>query len=232
MPALLSIRNLTKTYQSGNNQLTVLRQVSANFNAGSTNAIVGPSGSGKTTFLGLSAGLDNPTSGDVIFDGRRLSEMTEDQRATLRSANIGFVFQNFQLISTLTSLENIMTPLELRGERNAGEKASNLLEQVGLTDRSHHYPMQLSGGEKQRVALARAFINHPKILFADEPTGNLDSETSQRIEKLLFSMNEQYGTTLIMATHDLELANRTRRIIRMKGGRIESDLPTISSKTA
>ncbi len=223
MAAVLSVDNLTKSYRSGDRTLTVLKDITIAVAAGSTCAIVGPSGSGKTTLLGLCAGLDVPTAGDVVLDGVALRSLNEDERARVRNATIGFVFQNFQLMPTLTALENVMVPLELRGERNAHFRARELLQSVGLGDRVGHYPIQLSGGEQQRVALARAFINQPKVLFADEPTGNLDAETSERIDGLLFELNRAHDTTLVMATHDLDLAARTDRIIKLRGGVVVSD---------
>lgn len=220
---MLQIENLTKTYTSGNRSLTVLKNVSFSVEDSSTVAIVGPSGSGKSTLLGLCAGLDQPTSGQVVLEGINLSVMSEDQRAEVRNRNIGFVFQNFQLLPTLTAIENVMVPAELRGQRGAYDRAYTLLEKTGLVDRIHHYPSQLSGGEQQRVALARAFINKPKILFADEPTGNLDDDTSSGITDLLFSLNRDSGTTLILVTHDLELAGLTERILRLRSGEVISD---------
>lgn len=220
---ILKAENLTKKYHSGDRELTVLEEVSFSIEAGTTCAIVGPSGSGKTTLLGLCAGLDRSTSGSVTLNGINLNDLSEDERALVRNQYVGFVFQNFQLIPTLTALENVMVPIELRGEKNVRTEAIELLENVGLGDRLEHYPVQLSGGEQQRVALARAFINRPKILFADEPTGNLDTETSEKIDRLLFDLNEAAGTTLVLVTHNLELAGMTRRIIRLKGGRIDSD---------
>lgn len=189
-------------------------------------AIVGPSGSGKTTLLGLCAGLDRPGEGEVELNGIILNNLSEDQRAQVRNLYVGFIFQNFQLMPTLTALENVMVPLELRGEKNIKARAMELLDKVGLAGRSHHYPLQLSGGEQQRVSLARAFSNSPRILFADEPTGNLDAETSENVVKLLFDLNKEAGTTLILVTHDQELANKTQRIVRIKGGRIASDEAT------
>ena len=186
-------------------------------------SIVGPSGSGKTTLLGLCAGLDRSTSGIVELNHIRLDTLNEDQRARVRNQHVGFIFQNFQLLPTLTALENVMVPLELRGEKNIRPLAMELLDKVGLADRGHHYPSQLSGGEQQRVSLARAFSNSPKILFADEPTGNLDAETSEKVVKLLFDLNKESGTTLILVTHDMELASKTQRIIRIKGGSIIAD---------
>lgn len=223
MKNILSIQNLSKIYKSGERDLTVLNDISVDINEGTACSIVGPSGSGKTTFLGLCAGLDLTSSGSVTLDGVRLDRLSEDERARVRNELTGFVFQNFQLMPTLTAVENVMVPLELRGEKNVRTRALELLENVGLADRALHYPVQLSGGEQQRVAFARAFINQPKILFADEPTGNLDSETSDKIENLLFDLNTAHGTTLVMATHDMDLANRTDRIIKFKGGRLVSD---------
>jgi len=220
---ILKAENLTKKYHSGDRELTVLEDVSFSIEAGTTCAIVGPSGSGKTTLLGLCAGLDRSTSGLVMLNGINLNDLSEDERALVRNQYVGFVFQNFQLIPTLTALENVMVPIELRGEQDVRKEAIELLENVGLGDRLEHYPVQLSGGEQQRVALARAFINRPQILFADEPTGNLDTDTSEKIDRLLFDLNEAAGTTLILVTHNLELAGMTQRIIRLKGGRIDSD---------
>ncbi|MFQ5750534.1 MAG: ABC transporter ATP-binding protein [bacterium] len=223
MNPILSVQNLSKTYISGEAKLTVLHHVSLTIDEGTTCAIVGPSGSGKTTLLGLCAGLDLPSTGKVVLDGIKLDDLNEDERARLRNETVGFVFQNFQLIPTLTALENVMVPLELRGEHHVKKRAIELLHRVGLGDRLKHYPVQLSGGEQQRVSLARAFINRPKILFADEPTGNLDAETSATIEDLLFELNQANGTTLITATHNLDLAQRTQRIIKLKGGAMISD---------
>ena len=221
--SVLSVEQLTKTYKSGERTLTVVKEISFSIAEGSTCSIVGPSGSGKTTLLGLCAGLDRPSSGTVKLNGIELNSLSEDGLADIRNQHVGFVFQTFQLIPTLTALENVMVPLELRGETQTGSRAVDLLRQVGLEDRLHHYPAQLSGGEQQRVALARAFINHPKILFADEPTGNLDAETSQRIVHLLFELNEAFGTTLIVVTHDHDLAGRTQRILKLRGGAVVSD---------
>ncbi len=223
MATILKVTDLTKTYQSGGQPLTVLHGINFAIEAGSTAAIVGPSGSGKTTLLGLCAGLDRSTSGSVELNGIALDTLTEDQRAQVRNKYVGFIFQNFQLLPTLTALENVMVPLELRGEKNIKPRALDLLDKVGLAARGHHYPAQLSGGEQQRVSLARAFSNQPKILFADEPTGNLDAETSEKVVKLLFDLNREAGTTLILVTHDLELASKTQRIIRVKGGYVVED---------
>ncbi|MFB3142739.1 MAG: ABC transporter ATP-binding protein [Acidobacteriota bacterium] len=221
--SVLRAEHLTKTYRSGERTLTVLRDVSFTVPEGSRCAIVGPSGSGKTTLLGLCAGLDRPTSGSVALNGVALNDLNEDELAQIRNQHVGFVFQTFQLIPTLTALENVVVPLELRGESGVKRQATELLNQVGLGDRLDHYPAQLSGGEQQRVSLARAFINQPKILFADEPTGNLDGETAEKVSDLLFELNEAAGTTLVLVTHNLELAQRTQRIITLKAGSIGSD---------
>lgn len=225
MNSILTAQNLTRKFESGDKILTVVNNINFNINEGISCAIVGPSGSGKTTLLGLAAGLDRPTSGNIILNGIELKSLTEDERAGVRNKYVGFVFQAFQLVPTLTALENVMVPLELRGEATSKveKRALKLLDEVGLSDRSHHYPTQLSGGEQQRVAVARAFTNQPKILFADEPTGNLDSETGLRIENLIFDLNKKEGTTLILVTHDLELAEKCDRIIRIKNGQIDSD---------
>ncbi len=220
---ILSIKNLGKTYESAGKTLSVLNDINFSIEKGSAVSIVGPSGSGKTTLLGLCAGLDKASSGVVELNGIHLQSLNEDQRAKVRNQYVGFIFQNFQLLPTLTALENVMVPLELRGEKNIKAKSMELLDKVGLADRGHHYPTQLSGGEQQRVSLARAFSNMPQILFADEPTGNLDAETGEKVEKLIFDLNRDAGTTLILVTHDLELATKTQRIIRLKGGSIISD---------
>lgn len=221
-PTILKVEQLTKIYPSGMNQLAVLSDVSFSLGSGSSAAIIGPSGSGKTTLLGLCAGLDRPTSGRVLLDGVDLGSLDEDARARVRRESIGFVFQNFQLMSTLTALENVMVPAELRGDTGVSRRASELLGRVGLGDRLNHFPVQLSGGEQQRVALARAFINQPKLLFADEPTGNLDAETAAIIVDLVFALNREAGTTLVLVTHDPELAARTGQVIRLRGGRVDS----------
>ncbi|MBB5394963.1 ABC transporter ATP-binding protein [Mucilaginibacter sp. AK015] len=223
MENILNISNLNKTYKSAGRQLTILDDINFSINAGSTNAIVGPSGSGKTTLLGLCAGLDSASAGTVELNGINLGSLSEDRRAQVRNQYVGFIFQNFQLLPTLTALENVMVPLELRGEKNIKARALDLLDKVGLADRGHHYPAQLSGGEQQRVSLARAFSNSPKILFADEPTGNLDAETSEKVVKLIFDLNREAGTTLVLVTHDLELAAKTQRIIKIKGGKLVAD---------
>jgi putative ABC transport system ATP-binding protein len=217
---MLEVRGLTKSYRSGNDTLTVVKEISFSLAAGASCAIVGPSGSGKTTLIGLCAGLDLPSSGEVLLDGVSLGSLDEDGRARVRNDIVGFVFQTFQLLPTLTALENVMVPLELRGGNHARDQAVDLLKRVGLGERLTHYPAQLSGGEQQRVALARAFINRPKILFADEPTGNLDSETGNLVIQNLFALNAEAGTTLVLVTHDLELAKRAQRIIRLKGGAV------------
>ncbi|MFN9783651.1 MAG: ABC transporter ATP-binding protein [Sphingobacteriales bacterium] len=217
---ILQTENLSKSYTSAGKQLTVLDHVNMQVEAGSTMAIVGPSGSGKTTLLGLCAGLDSATSGSVLLNGIRLETLSEDKRAEVRNQYVGFIFQNFQLLPTLTALENVMVPMELRKQTNVRAKAMELLDRVGLKDRAHHYPVQLSGGEQQRISLARAFANTPKILFADEPTGNLDAETAERVEQLLFTLNREAGTTLIIVTHNNELAAKTNHIVRIKGGKL------------
>lgn len=221
--SILALQQVSKTYQSGSRKLTVLDQVTFSILAGETIAIVGPSGSGKTTLLGLCAGLDSSSTGSVVLNGEALERLNEDQRAAVRSRDVGFIFQNFQLLPTLTALENVMVPLELKKKNNAKEKAMELLDKVGLKDRATHYPTQLSGGEQQRVSIARAFANAPKILFADEPTGNLDTETGTMIENLIFDLNKEQGTTLVLVTHDLELAAKTQRIIHIKGGKIQEE---------
>ncbi|WP_108423374.1 ABC transporter ATP-binding protein [Flagellimonas amoyensis] len=222
MSKILKVENLNKTYRSGNQDLTVLKEVSFEIAEGETFAIVGPSGSGKTTLLGLCAGLDVSQAGNIWLCGQNLTSMNEDERALLRNRHVGFVFQDFQLLPTLTALENVVVPLELQGAgRAALERGKELLEKVGLGDRLHHYPSQLSGGEQQRVALARAFSNRPSILFADEPTGNLDGETGAKIEQLLFELNQELGTALVIVTHDLELAQKTNRSLRLRSGSME-----------
>ncbi len=220
MAKILSVQNLKKSYQSGSRQLTVLEDISFGIEEKETFAIVGPSGSGKTTLLGLCAGLDQPDSGKIELCGTIINDLNEDQRALLRNRKVGFVFQDFQLIPTLTALENVAVPLELRGDKKASAAGKELLEKVGLGDRFDHYPSQLSGGEQQRVALARAFSTKPDILFADEPTGNLDEETGKKVVELLIELNKESGTTLVIVTHDMELARKTQRILRLKGGRI------------
>jgi putative ABC transport system ATP-binding protein len=219
---MLRCASLTKTYLSGGRRLTVLKDISFTVEPGAFVAILGPSGSGKTTLLGLLAGLDRPTAGTVHLDGEELGALDEDRRARLRAEKVGFVFQSFQLIPTLTARENVQVPLELRGEASA-DRATELLGRVGLGDRGHHYPAQLSGGEQQRVALARAFSTRPKVLLADEPTGNLDAGTGATIIDLMTELNRDLGTTLVLVTHDLDLAARARRTIRLSDGAIVAD---------
>jgi putative ABC transport system ATP-binding protein len=220
---MLHCHSLSRTYRSGGRDLTVLKDISFSVPRGEFLAILGPSGSGKTTLLGLLAGLDQPSTGAVHLEGQELGALTEDQRARLRAEKIGFVFQSFQLIPTLTAQENVQVPLELRGEADAASRARALLARVGLQGREHHYPVQLSGGEQQRVALARGFSIEPKVLFADEPTGNLDAGTGATIIELMVRLNQDFGTTLVLVTHDLDLASRAHRTIRLADGRIVSD---------
>jgi putative ABC transport system ATP-binding protein len=225
---MIIAKGLEQTYMSGGQPLTVLKDIDLEIEAGDAVAIVGPSGSGKTTLLGLLAGLDLPSSGHVVLDGDNLSQLSEDERATLRAEKVGFVFQSFQLIPTLTALENVLVPIELQ-ENGAADladaegRAADLLQRVGLGDRTHHYPAQLSGGEQQRVGLARAFANRPKVLMADEPTGNLDADTGGTVIDLMVKLNREEGTTLLLVTHDTELASRAHRIVRLSGGRVISD---------
>ncbi|RZK39803.1 MAG: ABC transporter ATP-binding protein [Pedobacter sp.] len=223
METILEIKQVSKIYNSADHTLTVLDQIDLSVEKGEIVAITGPSGSGKTTLLGLCAGLDGASKGSVVLNGIALEGLNEDQRASVRNQYVGFIFQNFQLLPTLTALENVMVPLELKGDKNSKAIAMDLLEKVGLASRVNHYPIQLSGGEQQRVSLARAFSNQPAILFADEPTGNLDAETSEKIIKLLFDLNKDAGTTLVIVTHDAELAARTNRIVKVKGGHIIAD---------
>lgn len=217
---VLSTRDLTKTFSNAGRDLTVLDSVSFDVQPGATCAIIGPSGSGKTTLLGLCAGLDRPTRGTVHLAGTDLGPLDEDARAALRAESVGFVFQSFRLLPTLTAAENVAIPLELRGESGARAAALDLLDRVGLADRSGHYPTQLSGGEQQRVALARAFSGRPRLLFADEPTGNLDAETGARVEALLFELNREAGTALVVVTHDPELAARCEQVVSLRAGRV------------
>ena len=217
---MLRAQSLTKTYPSAGRELTVLREVSLDVAAGGFLAVVGPSGCGKTTLLGLLAGLDVPTSGTVHLDGHDLGRLSEDQRAQLRGEKVGFVFQSFNLIPTLTAQENVQVPIELKGDSGAAERAAELLARVGLNGREHHYPAQLSGGEQQRVAIARAFANEPRILFADEPTGNLDAATGQRIIELLMKLNSELGTTLVLVTHDPALASLARQRLQLRDGAV------------
>jgi len=220
--SILRCESLTRSYASGGREITVLRDITFELEAGGFLAVTGPSGSGKSTLLGLLAGLDRPTLGRVILDGRDLAALTEDERARVRAEAVGFVFQSFHLIPTLTARENIQVPLELRGE-DARARAEELLGRVGLGDRGHHYPAQLSGGEQQRVAVARAFAHRPKVLFADEPTGNLDAANGQNVVALLGELNRELGTTLVLVTHEPDLAARARRVIRLRDGALAFD---------
>ncbi|MBU3822023.1 ABC transporter ATP-binding protein [Flavobacteriaceae bacterium XHP0103] len=224
MPKILNVNNLEKSYFSGSKKLTILKNISFSVEAKDTFSIVGPSGSGKTTLLGLCAGLDQPDSGTIELCGTETGHLTEDERALLRNQKVGFIFQDFQLLPSLTALENVAVPLELQGNKMAVSKAKELLEKVGLGDRLNHYPSQLSGGEQQRVALARAFSNSPAILFADEPTGNLDAETGDKVIELLFNLNKELGTTLVIVTHDIELAEKTNHILKLKSGSIVENI--------
>lgn len=218
---ILELQHVFKNYSLEGKDIPVLKDINIQVEEGATVAIVGPSGSGKSTLLGLCAGLDQASEGSIRLNGIELTGLSEDKLAQIRNEHVGFVFQNFQLLPTLTALENVMVPMELKGIRNNQAVAMELLERVGLAARANHYPSQLSGGEQQRVSLARAFANKPKILFADEPTGNLDAETSQIIEGMLFELNKASGTTLIIVTHDLELAAKTQQVIPIKGGQIQ-----------
>lgn len=222
-PAVLAVENLGKHYETRGARLTVLEAVDFRVARGEAVAVVGPSGSGKTTLLGLCAGLDTASTGSVRLAGHALETLSEDERAAVRSAHVGFIFQNFQLLPTLTAEENVRVPLELRGERETRQRGRELLAAVGLAERANHYPVQLSGGEQQRVALARAFANRPDILFADEPTGNLDGATSERVAQMLFDLNRVSGATLVLVTHDLELARRCDRILRIAKGRVREE---------
>ena len=220
---MIHTRELTKTVPTSEGPLTILHDVSIEIAEGQAVAIVGASGSGKSTLLGLMAGLDSPSSGDVVLDGHSLASLDEEERAMLRGQLVGFVFQSFQLLPSLTALENVMLPIELKGDKEAANKAKNLLSRVGLEERWHHYPNQLSGGEQQRVAIARAFASEARILFADEPTGNLDTATGARVIDLLFDLNKEYSTTLVLVTHDDRLAQRCDRQIKLAGGEIISN---------
>ena len=221
---ILSVEHLNKLFKSGDKSVTILHDISFAIQEGSACAIVGPSGSGKTTLIAICAGLERPTEGAVTLNGTAMHSASEEELSRLRNEIVGFVFQSFQLLPSLTALENVMVPAEIRGENHARSRAEDLLRQVGLDTRTHHYPIQLSGGEQQRVAIARAFMNHPRILFADEPTGNLDSETAREIVRLIFQLNAQAGTTLILVTHDRELTDQANRVISLKGGRVLSDM--------
>ena len=229
---ILSVEHLGKRFKSGQQTVDVLTDISFSIERESTCAIIGPSGSGKTTLIAICAGLERPSEGDVFFDGVALHRSTEEELARLRNQSVGFVFQNFQLLPSLTALENVMVPAEIRGENHARSRASDLLKQVGLNGRFDHYPVQLSGGEQQRVAIARAFMNQPKILFADEPTGNLDAETAREIIKLVFELNARRGTTLLLVTHDRELTRQASRLIRLRGGRLVFDSEEPKTKPA
>ena len=225
MQRILQANDISKTFKSGDRNLTVLSDINFTIQEGESVSIVGPSGSGKTTLLGLCAGLDRPSTGQMHIYDQEVSQMDENSKAAIRNEYVGFIFQNFQLIPTLTALENVMIPLELQGKSAESKiKAQELLDRVGLKDRMRHYPSQLSGGEQQRVSLARAFSNTPKLLFADEPTGNLDGETGANVEQLLFDLNKEQGTTLVIVTHDLDLARKTQRIIKLKSGKIVEDI--------
>lgn len=215
---ILSLRNVSKSFFG--KTLRILDNISFALASGETTAIIGPSGCGKTTLLGLAAGLDRPTSGSVMLCGKEVSQCSEDQLAALRNHSVGFVFQTFQLLPTLTALENVLLPLEIAGERRASPQAKELLDRVGLSARLHHYPQQLSGGEQQRVALARAFINSPQVLFADEPTGNLDETTSQMVIDLMFDLHQQHQSSMLIVTHNQELAARTNRILELHQGQL------------
>lgn len=223
MTEILVAKDLSKTYKSGDRSLEVLKDINFTLHMGESVSIVGPSGSGKTTLLGLCAGLDKSTKGNILLLDKSMNGLSEDEKAALRNDHVGFIFQNFQLIPTLTALENVSIPLELKKASNIYQRAEELLDRVGLAKRKNHYPSQLSGGEQQRVSIARAFANDPKILFADEPTGNLDTETGLKVEKLLFDLNAEKNTTLVIVTHDLELAEKTERIIKLKAGKIIQD---------
>jgi len=232
--SILRCEALTKTYVSGGREITVLRDITFELEAGGFLAVTGPSGSGKSTLLGLLAGLDRPARGRVILDEHDLSELSEDERARVRAEKVGFVFQSFHLIPTLTAQENIQVPLELRGE-DGRPRARELLARVGLGDRGHHYPAQLSGGEQQRVAVARGFAHRPRILFADEPTGNLDAANGANVVALLGEMNRELGTTLVLVTHDPELGGRARRVLHLRDGAVVSDsamAPTADAEAA
>jgi putative ABC transport system ATP-binding protein len=220
---ILTVEHLTKHFKTGRQTLTVLDNVSFAIAEGSSCAVVGPSGSGKTTLIAIAAGLERPTAGSVLLNGFAVHEASEEELARMRNAFVGFIFQSFHLLPSLTALENVMVPAEIRGENHAQSRAAELLARVGLADRRDHYPVQLSGGEQQRVAIARAFMNRPKILFADEPTGNLDTETAADIVRLIFQLNATAGTTLIMVTHDAELTRQAGRILTLRGGKLVSD---------
>ncbi len=229
---MIETKNLVKAVVTSEGVLTILKRVSLLIEPGEAVAIVGASGSGKSTLLGLMAGLDGATSGEVILNGHNITQMDEEQRAILRGQLVGFVFQSFQLLPSLTALENVMLPIELKGDPEAKNKAKQLLERVGLGERWHHYPNQLSGGEQQRVAIARAFATKARILFADEPTGNLDTATGVKVVDLLFDLNHEYSTTLVLVSHDERLAKRCGRIVKLVAGEIVSDEPNIEAFSA
>jgi len=220
---ILKVEHLHKFFKSGERNLPVLTDVSFQIEEGSACAIIGPSGSGKTTLIAICAGLERPSEGSVVFDGVAMSGAREEELARIRNQFIGFIFQSFQLLPSLTALENVMVPAEIRGENHTRSRAAELLQRVGLEGRLHHYPVQLSGGEQQRVAIARAFMNHPKILFADEPTGNLDAETAKEIVRLIFELNATTGTTLMLVTHDPDLSSQAGRVLSLKAGRLVAD---------
>ena len=230
---MIETRNLVKSVDTSEGLLTILKGITLKVNEGEIVAIVGASGSGKSTLLGLMAGLDGASSGDVLLDDNNLTEMDEEQRAMLRGQLVGFVFQSFQLLPSLTALENVMLPIELKGDDKARDKAKQLLQRVGLEERWHHYPNQLSGGEQQRVAIARAFATQAKILLADEPTGNLDTATGQKVVELLFELNREFSTTLVLVTHDERLAQRCNRVIKLVAGKIAEDtMNTVEEKVS
>jgi putative ABC transport system ATP-binding protein len=220
---ILNVEHLHKLFKSGDKSVAILHDISFAIEEGSACAIVGPSGSGKTTLIAICAGLERATEGTVLLNGTAMHSATEEELSRVRNQFVGFVFQSFQLLPSLTALENVMVPAEIRGENHARSRAENLLRQVGLGARTDHYPIQLSGGEQQRVAIARAFMNHPRILFADEPTGNLDNDTAREIVRLIFQLNAEAGTTLMLVTHDRELTQQADRVISLKGGRVLSD---------
>lgn len=224
MTQILSIANLSKEFKTGDQVLKILEDINITLNEKETFSIVGPSGSGKTTLLGICAGLDNASSGSIELCGVNLDELDEDEKSILRSQKVGFIFQDFQLLPSLTALENVLVPLELQGKKNIIKIGEALLEKVNLGDRKNHYPAQLSGGEQQRVAMARAFANNPTILFADEPTGNLDEESGENVVNLLLELNKEAGTTLVIVTHDLELAKKTQRMVVLKGGKVQNNI--------
>ncbi len=227
MSQILNVNNLSKEFKTGDQVLRILEGINFTLNEKETFSIVGPSGSGKTTLLGICAGLDNSSSGEIELCGVNLGNLNEDEKAILRSQKVGFIFQDFQLLPSLTALENILVPLELQGYKDTDKLGEELLEKVNLGNRKNHYPSQLSGGEQQRVAIARAFANKPSILFADEPTGNLDEESGDNVVNLLLELNKDSGTTLVIVTHDLELAKKTQRMVVLKGGKMQKEVSKI-----